>query len=523
MTRRLQVIIAEDNESNVLMYQQRYHRFFSASGYNANFERYDCNAELIREKVSTGRYHVLITDVTFGDYNELGGLYLARSIKDKYPQTFIIGNSQADISITRMVGSSFDLFVPKDALASEEIISNPWFRSQFEALFRCNTELTIAEESLNSFSGKTRIEIQKLIQEALFTAHGFDESFDLAEAKLELLTKGYSDSRVFKLVSRSKDKRFSHIQSVVKISTAEKSKLELQNFNRYVRWTLPFEWRVDVLGSANGARYGVICYSFVDGSDEEDRIYDLERFLIDGDYHKIRYVIQKIMNLDARKWYQGGIYPKHDSITVFYIERYCTRYKVDFRTTQRVFERAAADEFGFMKVDGKMVIEPIKDRVTLPTAGVVSRKDVSCQTCIGHGDLHARNILVSDRQNGKVVFIDFQQTGRCHVFEDFILFETSVRLLFNREIGGFEFETEYQNEVALNNERVISDGGRFELIGEVRRRAFAHFVDEPKRNYIFGLLIFSMRLLRETKIVGDSKRRLMACIIACCKYFDEND
>jgi hypothetical protein len=521
MARRLSVLVAEDNAANLNMYLQRYAKFFAQCGYNASFDPCNCNSELIKEKVASGTHDVLITDITFGDSQELGGLYLARDIKLKYPQVFVIGNSQSEIGMTRMVGPSFDLFVPKDALAANEIITNSWFRTEFEKKFRCNTELLVDDDGLKEFPAKARPEVKRVLQEALFTSHGFDEAFDLASVSLKLLTRGYSDSKVFKLKTVSRDRRFRHIQSVIKISDVNKAQLELQNFNRYVRWTLPFEWRVDVLGSAFGARYGAICYSFVDGSDTEEAIFDLEHFLLLGAFHKIKYVMAKIMNVDARKWYQGGIYPSEESITVFYNERYYTSYESDFRATQRIFEKDVVGVLGFLKSDGAIVSTLLNERITLPTAGVLSRRDLPCQTCIGHGDLHSRNILVSARDEGKVVFIDFQQTGRCHVFEDFIIFETSIRMLFEGKEA--ELADRYRHEQEMNNDERVTDGGKYELIGELRDRAFSHFPHEPKRNYIFGLLLFSMRLLREKKIVGRSRENLIVCIISCCKYFEENE
>ena len=43
--------------------------------------------------------------------------------------------------------------------------------------------------------------------------------------------------------------------------------------------------------------------------------------------------------------------------------------------------------------------------------------------------MNSNNILISD--NNDLVFIDFQDTGRGHVFEDFVVFETSIRLYCN--------------------------------------------------------------------------------------------
>ena len=51
---------------------------------------------------------------------------------------------------------------------------------------------------------------------------------------------------------------------------------------------------------------------------------------------------------------------------------------------------------------------------------------------ICHGDLNSNNILISD--NNDIVFIDFQNTGCGHVFEDFVVFESCLRLYSNNNM-----------------------------------------------------------------------------------------
>jgi len=72
-----------------------------------------------------------------------------------------------------------------------------------------------------SENGRARSEVTRLVQECLLTSHDFDDTFDLRKVKLIPLTCGYSDSRIFRVLSSSRNGNFRHIQSVIKISAVD--------------------------------------------------------------------------------------------------------------------------------------------------------------------------------------------------------------------------------------------------------------------------------------------------------------
>lgn len=518
--RCLNVVIAEDNKVNADMYIERYRTFFKSIGYEAEFTLSKCNASNIMRLVATDDFNILITDITFGDDDEMGGFAVIADVKTKYPNIFVIGNSSADPGVTRTVGPTFDIFIPKDALISNEINTDDWYSNEFRRRFRCNTELDFEDGALSMFSskGRARGEVKRLIQECLFTSHEFDEGFDLCKVRISPLTRGFSDSAVLRVLSSSRIGDFKHIQSVIKISKVDKARKELDNFNRFVKWTLPFEWRVDLLGHASGERFGAVCYSFVDSEDQQGKFLDLEKFIEDGDEKKVRYVVGKIMDVDSRKWYRGDIYKPEPSISEFYRQRYYQPYDSDYRKTQRVFEREVRDILDLIPTAGKIESKALGETFSLPTRGVLSHRDGPCQTCIGHGDLHGRNILVSERDEGKVVFIDFQNTGRCHVFEDFVVLESSLRLNFPNTVDSDADLISLEKN--LNDFEDTLEDKKFSLMREIRERAFLHFEEEPRQNYVFAQLAFSMRLLREKKIVGQARRNILIGIVGACRYFE---
>ena len=513
--RRLDVLLVEDNAIKDRL-SERYREFFSELGYDAKVDIIRCDIGIVQSVIGENDYHVVVSDLSFGNLDLLEGLKLVKWIKSSNPHIFVIANSGENLPISNFVGVGMDLFIPKGKVLSNDKIHKDWFLKQFERNFRINTELVIEGGQIReNYSARSAREIQRLFAECLFSTHRFDTEFDPARAKLTALTRGFSDSRVFSVISKSSEGEFDHIKAVVKISQLDRAVEELENYNRFVKWTLPYDWRVDVLGSSFGAKYGAICYSFVTG--DEGGFNDLEYYIASGVYEKIEYVIDKIMDIDKRKWYKGGVYSNFQSISEYYNGRYFEPYKSDFQACQDIFEKEIQDILDFVPISGRLQSKQCDIGVELPVQGIYSRYDAECQSCIGHGDLHARNIILSDMDQGKIVFIDFQQTGRCHVFEDFIVMESSIRL--NYPIYDVGPEKLIELEIKLSLDEDIVENNKYRLIQKIRRRAFEHFPSEDKYNFVFGSMSFSLRLLREMKIVNQPRQNLLVCIVGALVAF----
>lgn len=513
--RSLSVLLVEDNPIKEQL-QARYEELFEEAGYRATIKIVECSLTKVQQIIKSQSFQVVITDLSFKDMSVLEGLKLASWIKDKRPGIFVIASSGENFPISKFVGVGMDMFVPKGKLITNDKTYRKLALDQFSSNFRLNTELSIVGSAIeDNFKKEDWEEVKLLMSECLFTSHHFDEEFDPAVVKMEALTKGFSDSRVFSINSTSARGDFQHIQAVVKVSRREKAREELERFHRFVKWTLPYDWRVDVLGSAFGAKFGAVCYSFVTG--DKENFYDLEHFILAADHDRVLSVVNRIMDTSSRKWYRGDLYTNYASIAETYGKRYFGIYNSDVQQSQDIFEREIQSMLDFTPINGRVKSAKLGVTFPLPVEGVYSRFDGECQTCIGHGDLHARNIILSEKPNGKIVFIDFQQTGRCHVFEDFIVFESSIRL--NYPNIGLSLEEQFEFERKLNEDEDIDDNEKYSLMQAVRRRAREHFPDEPMQNFVFGSMSFSLRLLREEKIVGQSRGNLLLSISASCCYF----
>jgi hypothetical protein len=53
------------------------------------------------------------------------------------------------------------------------------------------------------------------------------------------------------------------VPAVLKVSKREFAEKAITNYQRYVKWGVPYLWRVDVLGTGFNKHFGAIAYSFV--------------------------------------------------------------------------------------------------------------------------------------------------------------------------------------------------------------------------------------------------------------------
>ena len=135
----------------------------------------------------------------------------------------------------------------------------------------------------------------------------------------------------------------------------------------------------------------------------------------------------------------------------------------------------------------------------------------SFSSCICHGDLNSNNVMVAE--NDQAIFIDFQETGRGHVFEDFVTMEASVRL--------YHGDDALKGQRLLDAERAIRDGedvaglsGPQKIASEIRRLARRNFPSESFATYYYASAAFNFRLLRIANLSPGQTERAVAAVLA---------
>jgi hypothetical protein len=135
------------------------------------------------------------------------------------------------------------------------------------------------------------------------------------------------------------------------------------------------------------------------------------------------------------------------------------------------------------------------------------------QSCIIHGDLNTRNLFISQSgQSHDVTLIDFSETGRGHVFYDFIVFEANLRMDMSTPINVDLMDLVIQ-------ERMLNEGKECQLpysphVLRLRRFALENFPSERKDSYLYGLATFCFSLLNAAGLSPNQVKILSSCICA---------
>ncbi len=351
-------------------------------------------------------------------------------------------------------------------------------------------------------------EIGALLKQILFTDHEADELIKADSVYLRPMTPGFSGSSIFKLEAKNKQSGIVSVPAVLKISGEKEARQEVSNYQKYVKWGLPYLWRVDVLGTGFTRRFGAVAYSFVmSGLHDFDA---LTAYIRNQDDDIINKTVAKLFSPEMKRWYGDELIMPEENINARYAKRYF-RGENSRQIGQREFVSIAQVEFGAsLKGD---TVEIRGEKFRKPIEAIFSEPFGGYSSCICHGDLNSNNLLISE--HGEIIFIDFQETGRGHVFEDFIVMESSLRLYYG-ELNSVKSGT----DLLVLERQIISELGMLPpkgyvgLVASVRSLAQKNFPNERFENYLFGVAAFSFRLLRASNLNPAQKSRCVAAILA---------
>lgn len=486
-----------------------YTKLFNILGYDCDFNRFDDHDQTsFFESITNDNYHVVICDISLGDSTNLKGLNLINSIKSEKPHLICIGNSKVSVSYRQTIPKypTFDLFVDKLQLSSSDKVYYKQLAGQLSNLIKVNTNLRIDPHSqLGLISKQNENDVIDILSQITFTGHPTHDMIRIDNVTLKPLTEGRSGSEVYKLTAFSSDSQIDAVPSVLKISKLVKAKIEVENFHRFVKWTLPYSWRVDIIGTGYSKKLGGICYSFIRSENEE--IESLTRFIKTKKDIIIAEVIKLVFSPKKKTWYK--LLSKKNHINQRYMERYFEKDKT-MKSENNALNNNIQEIFG-----GIVTLENIKignNIFPLPRETLFGELKGNFYTCICHGDLNSNNIIVSP--NKQFIFIDFQDTGRGHVFEDFIALESSLRLHYPLKNTKANEILESELGLAQNCRSISYNQQLYKHIKKIRELAFLNFIDEPKKNYNYAISAYSFRLLRMTGLSVEQKTILTSTVLA---------
>lgn len=524
---KLNILIIEGQEELFLNQLKGYKKFFLYCGLK--IEAFHADGEksarkLILIKKGKERIHIVISDIfTVGP--KRGLLYIQR-LKEDFPDLLFIANSREDITYrdTDAKWPSFDIYVDKNMLNRHSSKVYEPIKQQFFQKFKQDVDVYISDQSDLSNLNKKHFpslhldrELCSLASQVLFSKGVNDEYMHPTKVILTPLTGGYSGSYVYRMEVLCEVSGLKTVPAVLKISSKANAAIEVTNYKKFVKWILPNGWRVEVLGEGEVKNWGAICYSFAHSAG--NKFDSLTHSLQEKDFETVNNVIEKIFSSEVQTWYaQQAISISEEDITSHYSNEYFpTTDAIDKSKrsllvyAQKFLSADSLSERGVISVGnlGIKIKEP-STRLFSDSRGVFSQS-------ISHGDLNSNNILVAD---GELTFIDFQSTGRKHVFNDFITFEGSLRTFYGQtsetmeELLRLEGVVSSIDNLQNNNIEELNLTDLYKLIFKTRQAAINNFPNESFDNYLYGTTVFSFRLMRIDDFTNIQYKRLLCQILA---------
>ncbi len=453
---------------------------------------------------------VFICDLSFGKDDSYEGLNVIQRIKREYPDLLVIANSSKNITHTTSASKipSFDIFVHKSKIYDRKYKN--YILQRLGELFKRNVygkiDFDHSDVTKTFRDDKSKLAIESIIRTITFTSHTADSSTSVDKVILEPLEGGMSGSEVYRLTSYTKN-GLQCINSVLKISSPKNAKKEKENYLNYVKWYLPYTWRAELIGFALSKNIGALCYSFVYNDDV--KFNSLTHYIKKISKEHIYFAIENIFRPKFQRWYHDKNVQTDTNITEYYHHKW-----FENRVDAEPFFMSIVRDFDLSNpnyVNIKGVIYP------MPNGFLLGIHRGIFKTCICHGDLNSNNILISN--NNDLSFIDFQHTGRGHVFEDFVVFECSLRFYANFDIT---FTDLIDHEIQLSN-GIITELPFSKEILLLRKYAIETTKYCDIDNYYLAIALCCYRLLRISKLRPWQNEQLTACLLANMKMLEQNE
>jgi hypothetical protein len=325
-------------------------------------------------------------------------------------------------------------------------------------------------------------------------------------AMLESLTGGRSAAHVFKLTPLfGPDSQVRGPPVIVKIAPRAQGTTEKANYERFVRWGLPAACRPELHGFARTRDLSGLCYAFV-GGDGGARVDTLTDHLQRGDTTKLELVLRRIFDSMRDTWYSPHLLRQERDIARRYLDRYFSGERETF-ATETALRGCAERYFGARQSDGRCVI----GSTSFPALRALlfaSKRKRAYHSCILHRDLNTDNIVVAHDPDC-VTLIDFQKTGRGHVYEDLVALEASVRINFP-PAASFSEILETERLIALARQQPRTDPYAVS-IRKIRHAAFSYFGRlEDEANYQFAVAAVGLRLMQAIDLPEFARARITA-------------
>ncbi|MFO1359535.1 phosphotransferase [Plasticicumulans sp.] len=446
MSGPLDVVYFDDNSSQLASFGRVLNSVFKEIHPDIDVEQFeliqtpsrDANLDKIEQELIRRRPHVIIFDnFIWKEYLGTGQKIIAR-LKPKLPDSVFCLLTKESLK-----SDNFGLHFPNPDIVISKLYLKAGIDENGENPYKLYLRKLISEKvnrarkfpiiwnesfdkifnSLKCDKGKkARVEeIVSIIEQVLY-----DGTITCASEKISLtsINGGRSGSIVLgcKIIGSV---RYA-ITGVIKISKVNQAREELANYNKYVKWLLPYTWRIDVIGTGFSENFGGICYSFAFEGQGLESPKSASEFINNSQFGVIDKICSSIFDPSKKTWYAQIGACETEISEYFTSHKY---YKKPSLIEDRVNQlyRLLSENFENNFIFSENHIVLYGKKVERPDKLILAKDWGKIEECISHGDLHCGNILVHPG-SGDVAFIDFQHTGYHYLFRDFVSVESSIRI-----------------------------------------------------------------------------------------------
>jgi hypothetical protein len=498
-------------------------QLFSLLGGKANV-RHVKGAEEVVSDARNGRLDVFACDLSLNTTEPLG-LGVLSEVKEKCPGLFTmaVSGGNADILDIELAPRRFDLFVPKVAITGRAFDKKPNYVRRLTERFRYSAVRSFSLQNkileIPSISPPERWELLDLLRQIFSYRLPVEASAIISDVELRQLGGGRSASYVFELsASMGADKRVI-LPTILKFSKIKDYLEEVGRYEAFVKWTLPHQMRVDVLGAASSIDWGVVAYSFAHG---ERGLQTFRELLEVGDLKRASLVVQKLFAGGKAFWKGTKRDIPYENLPQRYFSRFYQQSAEWFNEDLQKIRSWAKTDAPFLQIGNagwKLVGREFPSWIRFLQTGTVERAADQIWSIV-HGDLNPGNIILSPLDD--VALIDFRDTGIGHCYEDAITMEAAIR-------AAWPWRSKAMDEKAvieiLGVESELTPAGTFvvrpeegwELIDQLRSNVTRIFGPQLPADYFYGLSYYCFRLLRVATLSNIAKLRLVVCGLCAAK------
>lgn len=316
---------------------------------------------------------------------------------------------------------------------------------------------------------------------------------------------------------------------IVKIGRRDKTQTEETNYHKHVERFLPAHHATQ-LDAQYTRNLGALLYTLAEA--EAADTMEFEVFYERKTSSEIVKALQGLLRNTCRLWYRSRTPPDHESLRDLYMEAFNLKHQPD-----RLANEIAAMHPDFQPRAPAIPFDPPGVALPNPLPWLEDGNASVLPVCrsITHGDLNARNILISEA--GDCWLIDFYRTYHSHILRDFVVLETDIKF---RLLGVLAIDVFYKFEQALvhldDPERGLSLDSSWPdaakkaaiVIAGLRAEAWGLLEQPGSRNlrqiqheYLVSLLMATLNILRlrhfksDPGLMPQRERALLSAALIC--------